>query len=109
MQIAEARFSPLLSHSNVRYRLARYASFWSLFDCSLTIVIIGAVPLLHEQEKLKLGIEMQYSNHTDHDTRSRPVQLFEIGPSLAFRPTRHTRIDLGIWKDAGIARNPSGL
>jgi hypothetical protein len=53
-----------------------------------------AVPLLHEQERLKLGVEMQYSNHTDHDTRSRPVQLFEIGPSLAFKPTRHTRIDL---------------
>jgi hypothetical protein len=53
-----------------------------------------AVPLLHEQEKLKLGVEMQYSSHTDHDTRSRPVQLFEIGPSLTFKPTRHTRIDL---------------
>jgi hypothetical protein len=53
-----------------------------------------AVPLLHEQEKLKLGIEMQYSNHTDKDTRNKPVQLFEIGPSLAFKPTRHTRIDL---------------
>ena len=41
--------------------------------------------LLHEQEKLKIGVEMQYSNHTDHDTRSRPVQLFEICPSLAFK------------------------
>jgi hypothetical protein len=53
-----------------------------------------AVPLLHEQEKLKLGVEMQYRNHTDKDTRSKPVQLFEIGPSLTFKPTRHTRIDL---------------
>ena len=53
-----------------------------------------AVPLLHEQEKLKVGVEMQYSNHTDHGTRSKPIQLFELGPSLAFKPTRHTRIDL---------------
>jgi hypothetical protein len=53
-----------------------------------------AVPLLHEQEKLKLGVEMQYSNHTDKDTRNKPIQLFEIGPSLAFKPTRHTRLDL---------------
>jgi hypothetical protein len=27
-----------------------------------------AVPILHEQEKLKLGLEMQYRNHTDKDT-----------------------------------------
>jgi hypothetical protein len=45
-----------------------------------------AVPLLHEQEKLKLGVEMQYSNHTDHVTRSRPVQLFEITPSSHKEP-----------------------
>jgi hypothetical protein len=53
-----------------------------------------AVPILHEQERFKLGVEMQYRNHTDHHTRSKPVQLFEIGPSLAFKPTHHTRIDL---------------
>jgi hypothetical protein len=52
-----------------------------------------AVPL-HEREKLKLGVEMQYRSHTDKDTRSKPVQLFEIGPSLAVKPTRHTRIDI---------------
>ena len=50
-----------------------------------------AVPLLHEQEKLKVGVEMQYSNHTDHGDK--PVRQFELGPSLAFKPTRHTRID----------------
>jgi hypothetical protein len=53
-----------------------------------------AVPILHEREKLKLGLEMQYRNHTDKDTRGRPVELIEVGPSLAFKPTRHTRIDL---------------
>jgi hypothetical protein len=53
-----------------------------------------AVPILQEREKLKLGLEMQYRNHTDKDTRGRPVELIELGPSLAFKPTRHTRIDL---------------
>jgi hypothetical protein len=53
-----------------------------------------AVPLLHEREKLKLGVEMQYRNHTDKDSRNKPVQLFEIGPSLSVKPTRHTRIDI---------------
>jgi hypothetical protein len=52
-----------------------------------------AVPILHEREKLKLGLELQYRNHTDKDTRGRPVELIELGPSLAFKPTRHTRID----------------
>ena len=53
-----------------------------------------AVPILHEQEKLKLGLEMQYRNHTDKDTRGRPVELIELGPSLTFKPTCHTQIDL---------------
>jgi hypothetical protein len=53
-----------------------------------------AVPLLHEQEKLKLGVEMQYRNHTDKDTRGKPIQLYELGPSLAVKPTRHTRLDV---------------
>lgn len=51
-----------------------------------------AVPLLHEQEKLKVGVEMQFSNHTDHGDK--PIRQFELGPSLAFKPTRHTRIDV---------------
>ena len=37
---------------------------------------------------------MRYRNHTDKDTRGRRVELIELGPSLAFKPTRHTGIDL---------------
>jgi len=52
-----------------------------------------AVPILQEREKLKLGIEMLYRNHTDHPTRSDPTQLVEIGPSLAWKLTRSARLD----------------
>ena len=52
-----------------------------------------AVPILQEREKLKLGIEMLYRNHTDHPTRSDPTQLFELGPSLAWKLTRSARLD----------------
>ena len=53
-----------------------------------------AVPILKEREKLKLGIEMLYRNHTDHPTRSDPTQLFELGPSLAWKLTRSARLDV---------------
>ena len=52
-----------------------------------------AVPILQEREKLKLGVEMLYRNHTDHPTRSDPTQLFELGPSLAWKITRSARLD----------------
>jgi hypothetical protein len=52
-----------------------------------------AVPILQEREKLKLGIEMLYRNHTDHPTRSDPTQLFELGPSVAWKLTRSARLD----------------
>ncbi|MBV8216463.1 MAG: hypothetical protein JOZ08_24870 [Verrucomicrobia bacterium] len=53
-----------------------------------------AVPILKEREKLKLGIEMLYRNHTDHPTRGDPTQLFELGPSLAWKLTRSARLDV---------------
>ena len=52
-----------------------------------------AVPILQDPEKLKLGLEMLYRNHTDHPTRSDPTQLFELGPSLAWKLTRSARVD----------------
>ena len=52
------------------------------------------IPVLLPRERLKLGLEMQYSNFTDKDTRHDPAQRFVIGPTVAFKPTRNTRIDL---------------
>ena len=46
------------------------------------------------RERLKLGLEMQYSNFTDKDTRGDQAQRFVIGPTVAFKPTRNTRFDL---------------
>jgi hypothetical protein len=62
------------------------------------------VPLLRDQEKLKCGMELQYRNHTNHGERGNPNEQFQIGPNLAFKPTRYTRIDVtplfGITHDA---------
>lgn len=52
------------------------------------------VPVFLSRERLKLGLEMQYSNFTDKDTRHDPANRFIIGPTVAFKPTRNTRIDL---------------
>lgn len=52
------------------------------------------VPVWLSQERLKLGLEMQYSNFTDKDSRGDPANRFVIGPTIAFKPTRNTRLDL---------------
>lgn len=54
----------------------------------------AVVPLWLEQERLKAGIEMQYKNFTDKDTRDDPTHSFVIGPTMAWKPTGNTRIDI---------------
>ena len=51
-------------------------------------------PVFLPRERLKLGLEMQYRNFTDKDTRGDPSQGFVLGPTVAFKPTRNTRLDL---------------
>ena len=51
-------------------------------------------PVFLSKERLKLGLEMQYRNFTDKDSRDQPSQGFVIGPTVAFKPTRNTRLDL---------------
>ncbi len=51
------------------------------------------VPVL-PHERLKLGLEMQYREFTDKDTRSDPARGFVLGPTIAFKPTRNTRFDV---------------
>src|SRR5713101_2467593 len=54
----------------------------------------AVIPLWLEHERLKAGVEMQYKNFTDKDTRDDPTHSFVIGPTLAWKPTRNTRIDI---------------
>lgn len=54
----------------------------------------AVTPILLPSERLKAGVEMQYKNFTDKDTRNDPDHSFVIGPTLAWKPTRNTRIDL---------------
>ena len=52
------------------------------------------IPIWLDRERFKTGIEMQYKNFTDKDTRDDPTHSFVIGPTFAWKPTRNTRIDL---------------
>jgi hypothetical protein len=65
------------------------------------------VPVLLPNERLKIGLEMQYKNLTVKDTRGDPENIFVIGPSVAWKPTPGTRIDIsplfGCTDDSPVA------
>lgn len=52
------------------------------------------MPILLPNERLKAGLEMQYTNFTVKDTRGDPIHRFVIGPTVAWKPTRQTRLDV---------------
>ena len=54
----------------------------------------ATIPVLLPNERLKAGVEMQYTNFTVKDTRGDPIHRFVIGPTLAWKPTRQTRLDV---------------
>jgi hypothetical protein len=54
----------------------------------------AAMPVLLPNERLKAGIEMQYTNFTVKDTRGDPIHRFVIGPTLAWKPSAQTRLDV---------------
>jgi hypothetical protein len=64
-------------------------------------------PILLPNERLKVGLEMQYKNLTVKDTRGNPENIFVIGPSMAWKPTPGTRIDIsplfGCTDDSPVA------
>ena len=51
-------------------------------------------PILLPNERLKVGIEMVYKNFTVKDTRGDPLHSFVIGPTVAWKPTTQTRLDI---------------
>src|SRR5437764_1635644 len=65
------------------------------------------VPVLLPNERLKVGIEMEYRNLTVKDTRGNPLNSFTIGPTVAWKPTPNTRLDIspliGCTHDAPVA------
>jgi hypothetical protein len=54
----------------------------------------ATIPNLLPNERLKAGIEMQYSNFTVKDTRGDPMHRFVIGPTVAWKPTAEARLDI---------------
>ena len=51
-------------------------------------------PVLLPNERLKIGVEMEYKNFTTKDTRGDPLHSFTIGPTVAWKPTTQTRLDI---------------
>src|SRR5438093_5517832 len=64
-------------------------------------------PLFLPNERLKLGLEMEYKNVTTKDTRGDAVNSFVIGPTVAWKPTAQTRLDIsplfGCTDDSPVA------
>ena len=65
------------------------------------------VPVLLPNERLKIGVEMEYKNVTTKDTRGDPLNSFVIGPTVAWKPTASTRLDIsplfGCTDDSPVA------
>jgi len=64
-------------------------------------------PVLLPNERLKVGLEMEYKNFTTKDTRGNPLNSFVIGPTVAWKPTASTRLDVsplfGCTDDSPVA------
>src|SRR5438445_3754568 len=64
-------------------------------------------PILLPNERLKVGVEMEYKNFTVKDTRGNPMNSFVIGPTVAWKPTPQTRLDIsslfGCTDDSPVA------
>ncbi len=54
----------------------------------------AVTPVLLSAERLKVGVEMQYKNFTMKNTRDDPQHSFVVGPTVAWKPSRNTRIDV---------------
>lgn len=52
------------------------------------------IPVLLPEEKLEVGVEMQYSSGNETTNPKSTTKGFAIGPTLAWRPTKKARFDL---------------
>src|SRR5881409_2137268 len=73
---------------------------WGFSQAALT-------PVLLPNERLKVGIEMEYKNVTTKDTRGDAVNSFVLGPTVAWKPTSSTLLDIsplfGCTDDSPVA------
>ena len=53
----------------------------------------AVAPVILPHERLKAGVEMQFTTFTDKGIRNDPSYRFIIGPTVAFKPTTNTRLD----------------
>jgi hypothetical protein len=54
----------------------------------------AVMPIFLPNERLKVGVEMQYKNFTMKTTRDEPEHSFVVGPTVAWKPSPSTRIDV---------------
>jgi hypothetical protein len=54
----------------------------------------AVTPILLPREQLKVGLEMEYKNFTVKDTRGDPEHSFVIGPTVSYRTSHSTRLDV---------------
>ncbi len=60
----------------------------------LEIEIAQAASYTLIDQKLSIGYEWEYSQESDQGERANPDKSFGIGPSLQWRPTRNTHLDI---------------
>jgi hypothetical protein len=60
---------------------------WGFSQSAMTSILLP-------NERLKVGVEMEYKNFTVKDTRGNPQNIFVIGPSVAWKPSSQTRVDI---------------
>ena len=51
-------------------------------------------PIFLPNERLKAGVEMHLTTFTDKGIRNDPSYRFVIGPTVAWKPTKNTRVDV---------------
>lgn len=54
----------------------------------------AVTPILLPNERLKVGVEMQFTTFTDKGIRDMPSYRFIVGPTIAWKPTANTRLDI---------------
>lgn len=61
-------------------------------------------PIILPRERLKVGAEMQFTSFTDAGIRDHPSYRVIIGPTIAWKPSKNTRLDIsplfGVTHDA---------
>jgi hypothetical protein len=56
--------------------------------------VAGAPAREQVDESLKAGIEFQFRSFSDSSSRGNPYNTFVIGPTVAWKPSRNTRLDV---------------